>query len=121
MGMLIIMEMLLSFVILPLVVTLATLVTCGNSRPNHQLKVANNYQKGPEKTKKNLVKMEQYGKDKSGSKRESKKLSETQKTRSTGSRSYESISKSRKRRSSSIKRSQHTEPLASSGISTEVK
>ncbi|EJW69905.1 hypothetical protein WUBG_19188 [Wuchereria bancrofti] len=31
-----IMEILLSFVILPLVVLIATLISCGNSRPIHQ-------------------------------------------------------------------------------------
>ncbi|CAG9530107.1 unnamed protein product [Cercopithifilaria johnstoni] len=104
-------EMLLSFVVLPLVVTLATLVSCGNSRPKHQINVARNSQRG-------LVKVRNH---KSGSKKEITS-SKTQKTHSTsGSRSSKSLTKSRKHRNIPLKPTKHTETLSVSGASAEVR
>ncbi|KAL3986043.1 MSP (Major sperm protein) domain family protein [Acanthocheilonema viteae] len=95
MGVFVTVEVLLSFVVLPLVVTLATLVSCGNSRPKHQVNVASNSLRGPVKIRNN----------KSGSQKEMKRSSETQKTRSTESQSAKSFSKSRKQRSIPLKKS----------------
>ncbi|VDK73918.1 unnamed protein product [Litomosoides sigmodontis] len=86
MGVLITAEALLSFLVLPLLVTLATLVSCGNSRPKHQVRVRSNSQRG-------AMTVKNY---KSGSQREMKS-SKTQKTlsasesRSTKSRIQQGI------------------------------
>ncbi|KAM3716743.1 Sperm-specific class P protein [Dirofilaria immitis] len=102
---LITMQMLFGFVVLPLIVILTTLISCGPPRPKHELTMTNKSQRRSKKTTSENNKLR--------NKKESKKSSKTQKTRSTRSRSEGSLSNSRKQRSSPLKQSRHVEPLAS--------
>uniref|UniRef100_A0AAF5PSW4 Major sperm protein n=1 Tax=Wuchereria bancrofti TaxID=6293 RepID=A0AAF5PSW4_WUCBA len=111
-----IMEILLSFVILPLVVLIATLISCGNSRPIHQVKMTSNSGQGSMK----MGQYEKFGNYKTGNQIGSKRSMKTEKTRSTRSRSIDSTSKSRRQRSLPLKQSQRAKPLTSSGISAEI-
>ncbi|VDO56977.1 unnamed protein product [Brugia timori] len=98
-----IIEILLTFVILPLVTLIATLISCGNSRPKQQVRMTNNSQHGSMK----MGQYERFGNYKIGNQIGSKRSAKTEKTRSTRSRSIESNSKSRRQRSLPLKANSH--------------